>query len=454
MKQYIFWITLLALCPMLLIAQAPDTVWTKTIGGPDNDVGNAVLQTNDGGYIIAGSTESFGSGGLDGYIVRTDPNGDTIWTRCYGGSEDDELFDIKPTLDGNYIATGYSASEGNGSKDIWLVKIDTMGTPWSKTFYGANDEGAYSIQPTPDSAYVITGYMPYGFLDYTVFLLKIREYYGSWHIDWLKTYCHDPICPSDGNNVVQTIDGGYIIAADSRTPEGLGFLWIIKTDSFGEIQWDKKYVNFHGHGCSSGARILESIDGYVVAGFSECGSGYPGAFLLKTDTSGDSLWATVVYSGYFFCNSLQKTSDSGFIIAGSWYYNSDILVIKADANGDTLWTTLLGGIEGEQGYSAQQTSDNGYIVAGSTNSYGAGGDDVYLIKLEPDVSIQEQPTKPIEKGRILTSTIFSGPLLLPEGKTYKVFDITGREVKPHLLQPGIYFIEIDGVVTHKVVKVR
>lgn len=106
MKRFLSWTLLWILCPLLLIAQAPDTLWTKTYGGPGNDVGNSVKQTSDGGYIIAGYTDSYGVGGQDVWLLKTDINGDTLWTKTYGGSCNDRANSVQQTFDGGYIIAG------------------------------------------------------------------------------------------------------------------------------------------------------------------------------------------------------------------------------------------------------------------------------------------------------------------------------------------------------------
>lgn len=112
---------------------------------------------------------------------------------------------------------------------------------------------------------------------------------------------------------------------------------------------------------------------------------------------------------------------------------------------------FFGGTENDAGVSIQETFDGGYIVAGYSSSFGAGSHDFWLLKIEPEVGVEEGNT--IVKS-VTSGTIFSGPLQLPEGKNCKVFDITGSVVLPDKIKPGIYFIEIDGQITRKMVKVR
>ena len=123
------------------------------------------------------------------------------------------------------------------------------------------------------------------------------------------------------------------------------------------------------------------------------------------------------------------------------------------APGDTLWTKVYGGQYNDSPFSVQQTADGGYIIAGWTSSFGAGNADVWIVKLGPDVGVEEDDDISVEYENRFT-TIFRGPLQLPEGKECKVFDITGRVVELTKITRGIYFIEVEGVVTQKVVKVR
>ena len=122
-------------------------------------------------------------------------------------------------------------------------------------------------------------------------------------------------------------------------------------------------------------------------------------------------------------------------------------------NNSLVYGTYLGGSDWDAAYSVQQTTDGGYIIAGGTYNYGAGSADVYLIKTASETGIEEEKREHILQNNI-SATVFSGPLHLPQGKTCKIFDITGRVVMPDKIKPGIYFVEVDGEITKKVIKVR
>jgi hypothetical protein len=169
------------LAVMLLLhnaaAQAPDTLWTKTYGGIDFEAGYSVTQTKDGGYIIAGVTcYSFNN---DAYLIKTDSNGDTLWTRTYGriwGSNKDNWgYSVAPTSDGGYIIAGWTSSFGTGGYDVYLIKTDSNGdTLWTKTYGGSGDDFGNSVAQTGDGGCIITGYtFSYGAGDGDVYLIKL-----------------------------------------------------------------------------------------------------------------------------------------------------------------------------------------------------------------------------------------------------------------------------------------
>ena len=153
--------------------QAPDTLWTKTFGGSSGDGGYKVQQTTDGGYILLGGTSSFGAGNSDIWLIKTNSYGDTIWTRTFGGSDNDVGWSVIQTDDEGYIIIGTKNPYGINA-DVWLIKTDSFGnTLWTKTYGGNDEDSGNSIQQTSDGGYIITGMTAsYGAGNGDVWLLK------------------------------------------------------------------------------------------------------------------------------------------------------------------------------------------------------------------------------------------------------------------------------------------
>ncbi len=148
--------------------------WIRTYGGPNYDWSNSVQQASDGGYIISGSTNSFGAGSYDVYLVKTDSQGDTLWTRTYGGSHDDRGYSVQQTSDGGCIIAGYTSSFGEGYDDVYLIRTDASGdTLWTRTYGGTANDYGYSVQQTSDGGYITGGYTSsFGAGVWDVYLIK------------------------------------------------------------------------------------------------------------------------------------------------------------------------------------------------------------------------------------------------------------------------------------------
>ncbi len=252
--------------------------WAKIYRGMNHDNVYSVQQSSDGGYIIAGST----FGGI--FLIKTDANGNIQWAKTYGGTGIDWAYSVQQTSDGGYIVAGYTASFGAGGYDVFLIKTDANGNvQWAKTYGGTNGDYANSVQQTSDGGYIVAGFTASFGAGYTdVFLIKTD---ANGNIQWAKTYGGTD--EDWAHSVQQTSDGGYIVAGYTRSFGAGGYdIFLIKTDANGNIIWAKTYGGTSGDYAFS---VQQTSDGgYIVAGFTASfGAGGADVFLIKTDANGN-----------------------------------------------------------------------------------------------------------------------------------------------------------------------
>ncbi len=502
MKKNHLFLVLLAFSTIAKAQSAPEIQWQKSLGGSDSEDAYSVQQTSDGGFIVAGRSESTDGdvsenhGDGDYWVVKLDSSGVIVWEKSLGGSGTEVASSVQQTADGGYIVAGESSSDdgdvsGNhGNYDYWVVKLGSSGDiVWQKSLGGSGSEAARSVQQTADGGYIVAGYSysddgdvsgNNGSYDYWVVKLD-----GSGTIVWQKSLGGSGY--DEAYSVQQTSDGGYIVAGYANSDDGdvsgnhgNADYWVVKLNGSGNIVWQKP---LGGSGSEVAYSVQQTADGgYIVAGLSESNDGDVSGnhgntdyWVVKLDSGGDMVWqkslgGTDGDAAY----SVRQTADGGYVVAG--YANSDdgdvsgnhgsqdYWVVKLDGSGDIVWQKSLGGNDGDFASSIQQTADGGYIVAGY--SYSDDGDvtghhgtyeyaDYWVVKLSADgMAVQD-----IAAGNLMMypnpTRDFVNLQGLEKGTNIRIFDMSGKtvytgtaanetlQISIQNLNSGIYAVEFE-----------
>jgi gliding motility-associated-like protein len=399
-----------------IYSQSPTIQWQKSLGGSGNEEANAIQQTSDGGYIVAGTSNSndgqvTGNHGLNDYwIVKLDASGNIQWQKSLGGSDDDVAWDIKQTSDGGYIVAGntFSTVLGNYS-GCWIVKLDASGNIQWQQNSGAGAD-AHAIQQTSDGGYIVAGSGNSNIIDNhgnnDFWIMKLDN---AGKFQWQKSMGGSD--DDEAYAIQQTSDNGYIVSGFTSSKDGDvsgnygGYhdYWVVKLDSKATIQWQK---------CLGGSddeqlySILQSKDGgYLVPGFSFSTDGNVSGnhgnadyWIVKLDIAGNIAWQkSLGGSDYDWAYSAKQTTDGGYIVGGFSNSNDgdvtcnhgtlDDWIVKIDGTGNIQWQKSLGGSDVEDAQSVLQSSDGGYVIAGSSLSNDGdvsgnhGNQDIWIVKL-------------------------------------------------------------------------
>jgi hypothetical protein len=323
--------------------------WNRSFGGANQDGGFSVDQTTDGGYFVTGMTDSFCYGGRDAWVIKTYSNGTEEWSRTLGGNGSEFGSGGQQTVDGGYIVAGWTNSYGHVGKDqyggsysdVWLVKLNSTGhEQWNKTYGWYSNEYAYAVEQTSDNGYIITG------VDYRVepngdVLLIKTDSNGT--EEWNNSFRGGAW--DEGCSVHETPDGGYIIGGyENYYGNGGANAWLIKTNSTGQEEWNKTYNYDWG---DFGDEVqLTSDGGYILVGYTRSTMFDSTVWLIKTDSLGNEQWNKTFGPGnYDFGYSVTQTPDDGYVVfiltdsygAGSF----DFWLIKIDSNGNCITNGTL-----------------------------------------------------------------------------------------------------------------
>lgn len=306
------------------------TTWQGTYGSYGLDEGHGIRETSDHGFVVVGSTGSFGAGSSDVYVLKLDSVGNREWSVAIGGPTVDQGWSIRQLVDGGYIVAGFTLSGAGSSYDGLMIRLDGSGEVlWQKTHGGAGWDFFYDVEVLND-----------GF----------------------------------------ALAGTTQINGDSQG-------WLVRTDLDGNTLWERNF----GEGGDDEARCvrLTADGGLVVAGTWALADGTSDAAIIKFDDGGTQEWsATLGGDGIEVGYSVVETTDGGYAVGGyttSFSTERAMLLAKVDGNGDFLWINQVAGGQGEwEGRSIRENYDGGLVLAGITSSYGAGGYDYYMTLTDPD----------------------------------------------------------------------
>jgi len=441
MRSYLLLILTIFLAVTEIKAQSIASIeWQSAFGGSEIDSCRDIEETSDGGAIFIGDTRSSDgdvsnfNGDRDYWIVKTDSNGTIEWESAFGGTDDDFGTSIEQTSDGGYIAIGSSKStDGDisnpvGIFNIWVIKLNSAGViEWEKSYGGSLGNLGASIKEIPSGGYIfagqsnsIDGDVTSNNGNYDMWVVKI-DVNGT--IVWENSYGGSDF--DYASDVHPTTDGGYVISGTTLSNDGdvTGFhgtrdFWVVKTDQFGNIEWQNA---LGGSGYDTSSSVVETLDnGFLVFGTTGSYDGdvthnHPGSdmWLVKLLPNGQIDWQNSYGSNYadngFYAS---QTQDGNYFISGRAYIGGDVTgnngnydywIATLTPTGQIIWQDSYGGSETERDGKAKETSDGGFIMGGTTSSNDGdvsgfnGYRDFWVVKLSEPQAITLIPDPNFEQ---------------------------------------------------------
>ncbi len=453
---------------LIIVPQPAHAGWMRTYGGPKGDGGKWMEITEDSCYVICGGTmvtEPHTT--VLGYLIKTNQQGDTLWTRAYAPSEEaptGQFYCIQQTSDKGYIMIGYALAIGPSVSDyLWLVKTDSVGdTLWTRWYGGnENDYGCF-VRQTTDGGYIITGCTESFGGGKNLWILKTNS---EGDTSWTRTLSGTD--EEEGFCVRQVAPTKYVIAG-KRDGQ---YAWLLQLGNSGTL-WSQTY----GNGGAFARNVQQTSDG----GYILTGANGNGVYLVKTDSQGNEEWSrtyTANLENIGYC--VEQTADGGYVLIAWKNYNRfnsckscNGWLLKTDSTGDTLWTrTFAWTPSGHNSlWAVHQTADGGYIIVGKTGTSDAPtAYDVWLVKTDSlgFVGIEEIDNPPVVE---VATTVDTHVTLYytdhPNGFHANVYDASGQKVDEihnasasgtiewgQGQQAGVYFIRVESGSSPSVQKV-
>ena len=346
----------------------PNLEWELKLGGFDYDTCYSVQETDDGDFIFAGGSYSFGPGQSDVWIIKTDDKGNIIWNNTYGGPRNESCYCIQETSDGCFVVTGKTKVVEPDDFNALLMKIDADGNQlWEKTYGDDGFDASWWVEPTLDDGFILVGITESkGVGAGDIWVIKTDS---NGEIIWDKTYGGSE--NEEAEEVLVLEDGNFIIVGSTNSFNSVGKdLIILCIDNEGSLQWQKVYGGYN----DDEAWSIEQIDdnSYFILGRTySFGSGGQDFWLLKIDDSGEILFnRTFGDKGLDQARRIQKTLDDKYLLSGCTESIDtgviDYWLIVINEQGTVLWNTIIGSQDFDICYETKQSTDLGYILTGST----------------------------------------------------------------------------------------
>lgn len=349
----------------------------------------SIIQTFDGGYLTAGTNADISTGASKAFVLKTNPIGDTLWTRVWDFSSigGDQIRSLLQLSDSSYIAMGNTVDSSKMAPVVFLLKLNSIGdTLWMKRYsIGTGIDLGYMVKQTTDGGFIIAG-------------RTTSNTSGPEDAYWIKTdnagnlqwqYQYGGANLDAAYSVDLATDGGYILGGHTLSyGSGSGDLMLIKINNVGIFQWRK---TFGTTGSDYGETVVTTLDGgYAISGAIDDGTGTAHGYIVKTDNAGNVQWNKTFgyYGGYESLNVVKQLTDSSYVLTGSTYLNSGVefegWLMKISSIGDSLWSHTYGGPTAlpDYLYTIDLTDDGGFVVAGYDNRIGSPYQNVWIIKTD------------------------------------------------------------------------
>jgi len=437
----------LSVCVLLTVAESvpaelPETIWCRVFAGQGSEVGYGIEGTPDGGFIVAGYTDSYGPGDKDGYLIRLTAAGDTLWTRLCGGARDDNLRCVHVTTDGGFVAAGTTESGGSGYEDVWLLRTDEDGnTLWSRTYGGTSSDHGWSVRETRDGGFVIVGHTcSFGGCDWDAWLIRTDQ--GGKEV-WRRVFPGYSDYWDYARDVLEDKDGGFLVVGETAMG-GLGEydILLIKVSTGGDILWTKTYPR---EGEQSGQSMCATQDGgYVIAGRNYDWRALTSSIqLLKVSQAGDPLWLQVyAMADNAGGHCVYETADGDLVVAGhsGTWSDPDAYLLKTDALGEPVWEGSIAAAGRDFAYAVCPAQGGGYglLVTTAPPTTPVQPSDLWVLRLDGEFSrvdeILAAPPTALVLGPVLPSPVHEEATVLlqaPAGDpaVLSLYDVSGRLVR-------------------------